>query len=192
MSAPRFSLTVQFFGLFTHKHCAISCILSGVLHSVLSSVLSGLWLSTSSSHLILTAVSGSWRMMTLWPLHFWSSRYFKPAWLLTIFLSTIASINISEGGQFDVKSKIVLELLVSCQLAAKLLIRVLTVHCLQKQQRIWTETKSLWLIWQAVCFYWCCPSSSSRPPLSLGCQLPVSLPDIDIDMTISWFCWRCP
>ena len=55
---------------------------------------------------------------------------------MTIFLSTIASINISEGGQFDVKSKIVLELLVSCQLAAKLLIRVLTAHCMQKQQRI--------------------------------------------------------
>merc|ERR550539_880204 len=42
----------------------------------------------------------------------------------TIILSTIASINIRKGGQLDAKSKIVLGLSVSCQLAAKLWIMV--------------------------------------------------------------------
>ena len=39
---------------------------------------------------------------------------------MTIILSTIASINIRKSGQLDVKSKIVLVLSVSCQLAGKL------------------------------------------------------------------------
>ena len=43
---------------------------------------------------------------------------------MTIILSTIGSINIRKGGQLDVKSKIVLGLSVSCQLAAKLWITV--------------------------------------------------------------------
>ena len=43
---------------------------------------------------------------------------------MTIIFSTLASINIRKGGQLDVKSKIVLGLSVSCQLAAKLWIMV--------------------------------------------------------------------
>ena len=42
----------------------------------------------------------------------------------TIILSTITSINIRKGGQLDVKSKIVLGLSISCQLAARLQIMV--------------------------------------------------------------------
>ena len=54
--------------------------------------------------------------------------------LLAIILSTIASINIRKGGQLDVKSKIVLGLSVSCQLAAKLWIMVHIAHALSGPQ----------------------------------------------------------
>ena len=42
----------------------------------------------------------------------------------TIIMSTIASINIRKGSQLDLKSKIVLGLSISCQLAARLLVMI--------------------------------------------------------------------
>ena len=67
----------------------------------------------------------------------------------TIILSTITSINIRKGGQLDVKSKIVLGLSITCQLAARLWIMVAIASSV-----ILSSLKPL----DMTCFSWCCPS----------------------------------
>ena len=67
----------------------------------------------------------------------------------TIILSTITSINIRKGSQLDVKSKIVLGLSITCQLAARLWIMVAIASSV-----ILSSLKPL----DVTCFSWCCPS----------------------------------